>query len=254
MGAATATTSMSTVAGALVADPSFTVKVNESDPWKVAAGVYVTSAVQVPEAHVTVPMEPSEPWVGPVPIAKERVSPSASVPDRVTVLAVSSFVETDGPWATGAWLATGPDSIVTSRSSGVRSGSVVASWARYWMNRDVAPIESPGLATGTKELHVPSGTAVSPVRTLMFTVVPAGVPAVQLIAPHSASAPASKTRDREVPEVEYGDIRIQSTVTSGAPLPEAATGRMFWAMVTFWVSTTWPSIENTTCEAPQSMR
>src|SRR5262245_46157953 len=115
-------------------------------------------------------------------------------------------------------------------------------------------MESPGLATGTKGLHVPSGTAVSPVRTLMFTVVPAEVPAVQVIAPHSASALASKTRDRKVPEPEYGDIRIQSTVTSGAPAAEAATGRMSWAIVTFWVSTTWPSIQNTTWEVPQSIR
>ena len=120
------------------------------------------------------------------------------------------------------------------------------------MNREVVPMESP-LATGTKALHDPSGTAVSPVRTLMSTVVPVGVSAVQLIASQSASAPASTTRDRKVPEVEYGDIRIQSTVTSSPPA-EAATGRMFWAMVTFWVSTTWPSMENTTWEAPQSIR
>ena len=48
-------------------------------------------------------MEPSEPWVGPVPMAKERVSPSASVPARVMVLATSSVAETDWAWATGAW-------------------------------------------------------------------------------------------------------------------------------------------------------
>ena len=64
----------------------------------------MTLALQVPEEHPTVPMEPSDPWVGPVPMAKERVSPSASVPARVIVLATSSVAVTDWAWATGASL------------------------------------------------------------------------------------------------------------------------------------------------------
>ncbi len=85
-------------------------------------------------------------------------------------------------------------------------------------------MESPEEATGTKGFDDPSGTAVSPVRTLMSTVVPVGVCCSGHRLPVGVSADADD-RDRNVPEVEYGDIRIESTVTSW-PTAEAATGHV----------------------------
>ena len=65
----------------------------------------MTSAEQLFGAvpvHVTAPIEPRDPWLGPVPMAKVRLLPSASVPVSVIVFAVSSFVDTDCAFATGA--------------------------------------------------------------------------------------------------------------------------------------------------------
>ena len=58
----------------------------------------------------------------------------------------------------------------------------------------------PLLLIGVKALQVPSGVGVSPVRTLICTLVFGGAFAFQLSAPQSAAWPASKTRERKVPE------------------------------------------------------
>src|SRR5690606_23091456 len=72
-------TAMVTVAAALTAAPSDTVKPKASS-WPDASLVYVTVAVVGP-AGVT---GPSVPWDGPLAMAKESASPSGSEPFRVT--------------------------------------------------------------------------------------------------------------------------------------------------------------------------
>jgi hypothetical protein len=67
-----------------------------------SAGVYVTLAVQFPAAQLGVPIAPSVPCVGAVPIAKVSASPFASVPDSVITFAVSSAVVWLCALATGA--------------------------------------------------------------------------------------------------------------------------------------------------------
>src|SRR4051812_13985842 len=64
---------------------------------------------------------------------------------------------------------------------------------------------------GCQPVHAPSGAGVSPTRTLMLTAVPAGVLAVHWMVLQATVAPASNTRDSNVPEAAYGDSRIQST-------------------------------------------
>ena len=51
-----------------------------------------------------------------------------------------------------------------------------------------------------KSVQVPSGVAVLPVRTLSARLVPAGSPAVHVASTQVADPPASRTRDRKVPE------------------------------------------------------
>jgi hypothetical protein len=71
-----------------------------------AAGVYVTCAVQlVPEplgVQVGVPIVPSVPCAGAVPIANVNAALSMSVPANVTATAVFFAVEIDGPVPVGA--------------------------------------------------------------------------------------------------------------------------------------------------------
>jgi hypothetical protein len=69
-----------------------------------AAGVYVTVAVQVPAAQLGVPINPNVPCVGAVPIANVSGSLFASVADNVMAFAVSSAVVTLWAEATGAAL------------------------------------------------------------------------------------------------------------------------------------------------------
>jgi len=64
--------------------------------------VYVTFAVQVPAAQLGVPIAPSVPCVGAVPIANVKASPFASVPASVITRAVSSAVVWLWALATGA--------------------------------------------------------------------------------------------------------------------------------------------------------
>src|SRR3990172_8430675 len=89
---------MVTVAGPLLSEPSFTVKLKLSGPFRLAFGVYVTCA----EVAVRGVIALNTPRVGPVPIANPKQFPSASVPVRVIVTAVSSAVVTDCALATGA--------------------------------------------------------------------------------------------------------------------------------------------------------
>jgi hypothetical protein len=69
-----------------------------------AAGEYVTVAVQVPAAQFGVPIAPTVPWVGAAPIANVSGSLFASVPDNVITNGVSSTVVWLCPLATGAVL------------------------------------------------------------------------------------------------------------------------------------------------------
>jgi hypothetical protein len=67
-----------------------------------AAGVYVTLAVQLPAAQLGVPIAPNVPCVGAVPIANVNTALSISLPDSVITLAVSSGVVTLCALLTGA--------------------------------------------------------------------------------------------------------------------------------------------------------
>jgi hypothetical protein len=67
-----------------------------------AAGVYVTLAVQLPAAQLGVPIAPSVPCVGAVPIANVNAALSMSVPAKVTASAVFFAVVTLWALETGA--------------------------------------------------------------------------------------------------------------------------------------------------------
>src|SRR5262249_14824716 len=102
--------------------------------------------------------------------------------------------------------------MMMSSSRGVMPVLALDSTARYWMNCECA-VSGPGVVIGANAVHVPSGVGALPVRTLIATLVPAGVAAVHWILFQSTGLPASKTRDRNVPFAAYGVIRIQFTVT-----------------------------------------
>jgi hypothetical protein len=95
-----------TVAAVEVKLPSLAVNVKLSDPVKLAVGVYVTLAVQLePDplgVQLGVPIAPTVPLVGAVPIANVNAALSMSAPDKVTTTAVFFAVDTDCPFAVGA--------------------------------------------------------------------------------------------------------------------------------------------------------
>src|SRR5262249_41181866 len=99
--------------------------------------------------------------------------------------------------ATGAWSVV----ISTSCNSGVVVGSAEVRSARYCRYCAVAMVagNAPGAATSTKSLQLASGVGVLPVRTLIATVVPAGVKLVHWIVAHETGVCAFCTRDRNVP-------------------------------------------------------
>src|SRR5689334_23236754 len=86
---------------------------------------------------------------------------------------------------------------------------------------------APGDATLAYAVQVPSGTGVSPRRTSIATLVPAGVVALHDSVPHDTAPPASNTRETNVPGETYGVIRIQSTTTVPPPANRSlAAGRI----------------------------
>src|SRR3990172_9217452 len=93
---------MLTVAGLLLSEPSFTVKLKLSGPFRLAFGVYVTCA----EVAVRGVIALNTPRVGPVPIANAKGSPLGSEPVKVIAMAVSSAVVTLWELATGELLMT----------------------------------------------------------------------------------------------------------------------------------------------------
>ena len=144
--------------------------------------------------------------------------------------------------ATGMWVGGRPES--SSRPElrgpvGVRSGQL----GRYGLSGEEASMESPEEAAGTKGLHDPSGTAVSPGETLISTVVPVGVSADQDIASESASVTRRRPEEGNGPG---GRVRRHPHPVDGHVLAArgGGDGLMFWAMVTCWVSTTWPSMRS----------
>ena len=75
-------------------------------------------------------------------------------------------------------------------------------------------------------LHVPSGVALLPVRTLITTLVPVGVSLVQVALSHVTGLPASNTLESKLHEAEYGLISIQSSSNAGADVSKSlANGR-----------------------------
>ena len=87
----TAETVIDTVAAAESTVPSLTLKVKESEPLKLSAGVYVRFGA-VPD---------KVPFAGCVTTVYVKLSPSLSAPAKVIVLSVSSVVVTDCDVAAG---------------------------------------------------------------------------------------------------------------------------------------------------------
>ena len=131
----------------------------------------------------------------------------------------------------------------------------VANEARYCAYRPIPGIDPP-LDRAEKPVQVWSGVGVSPVRTPIPMLVPAGVVCVQEIVPQETLCPASKTRESKVPEGIYGLIRIQSITARPPPtLRSLARAPIVVApneMV--WVATAPPSTKYATVEPFQSMR
>jgi hypothetical protein len=106
-------------------------------------------------------------------------------------------------------------------------------------------VYSPGAVTAAKLVQLPSGVAVSPVRSKMAMLVPDGVRPCQVIVAQSTALCASKTRDTNDPVVEYGVRRIQlTTMLPPTGLKSlAAIGRISVPIGTAWDATSTPSIE-----------
>src|SRR5438105_6320899 len=91
------------------------------------------------------------------------------------------------------------------------------------MYRDVAPSVAHEAAAsaghGPGAMVVQTGLAsaapdnVSLVQTATLRLEPAGVLLANFTVCHSCGAPASNTREKNVPVVAYGDCRTQSTTT-----------------------------------------
>jgi hypothetical protein len=144
---------------------------------------------------------------------------------------------------------------VMSFSDGVAAAVADESTAWYWMYLEVCDRLVPGALSGENAVHVASGVGVSPNRALSATEVFAGVTDVHVAEPQLVVAPASSTREVNVPDGVYGLIRSQSTVSAPpAVLKSDAMGRMFAEIVTGCVATTAPSMRNLTLDVFHSMR
>src|SRR5215831_3677067 len=101
---------------------------------------------------------------------------------------------------------------------------------------------APDEATLAYAVQVPSGVGVSPRRTSSATLVPAGVVALHDSVPHDTVAPASNTRETNVPGETYGVMRIQSITTVPPPANRSlAAGRIGPATASAAVCTSAPS-------------
>src|SRR5439155_6480295 len=148
--------------------------------------------------------------------------------------------------------------IVTSFNGGVPAGSPVVRSARYCRYVELADTVAPDAARARKVVQSLAGSfgfGVLPVRTESARLVPVGVAAVHDTLPQATGPPALKIRDKKLPEAAYGVMRSQSTDTEAPPTENSLMiGRIVAAIATVWIATSWPSIENATLDAFQSMR
>ena len=178
--------------------------------------------------QVTGPMAPRDPFAGPVPMAKVRASPSASLADSVTVSGVSSFVEGDWVCATGGVLTliatlsvstpTGPEPLLPR--SFVVTVSVV----------DAAPLKTRPLAAPNVVLsssRLPCSTTVPDPFPVMFVTPPGtsatvSVPLVtdSVTSRSSAAASTSATETPVIGVFVFGSARTGpvGSVLTGASL------------------------------------
>ena len=113
----------------------------------------------------------------------------------------------------------------------------------------------PEAEIGVNPVQLVAGVGEFEAFTLMATLVPEGVLAVQEKAPQVAVTPASKTCEMNTPEEAYDVNRIQSTVTAPLPvLKSLAIGIIVPETANAWVATTLPSTEKTAVSALQSIR
>ncbi len=85
-------------------------------------------------------------------------------------------------------------------NTGVFSGTVLESTARYCKYRELVGIPAPLPESVVNAVHVASGTGVFPWRTLITREVPAGVSLVHVAVPQFTDAPASNTLERKAAE------------------------------------------------------
>jgi hypothetical protein len=96
-----------------------------------------------------------------------------------------------------------------AETTGVCDTSFVDSCNRYCRYRP-RPLRAPP-TTGTNDVHVASGSGVSPYRTLMATLVPVGASPVHVAAVHVTVVGAERTLDTNAEPAAYGDRCSQST-------------------------------------------
>ena len=96
----------------------------------------------------------------------------------------------------------------------------------------------PDAEIGLNPVQLVAGVGEFDAFTLIATLVPDGVRAVHDNAPHVAVAPASNTREMNVPDAAYGVTRIQSTVMAPEPVVKSlASGSIVPGIETAWVAT-----------------
>ena len=161
--------------------------------------------------------------LGPERVKRERggIDGSAFIPSENVAEMPASAATWVAPSSSGRRRGSGRGRVLAGhvadrqfRNSGCRSGSVVASWARYWMNREVAPMELPELATRTRGSMTRRAPRVTGAHA-QGDRGRSGVPVVQDIAP------TRRRRRRRRPGTgrsrnRVGGILIELTVTSWA--------------------------------------
>src|SRR2546425_9944115 len=112
------------------------------------------------------------------------------------------------------------------------------------MKREVAPIGPPDAEIGVNPVQLVAGVGEFDGFTLTVTLVPVGVRAVHDTVLHVAVAPASITREMNVPDAAYGVNRIQLTATPPPPVVKSlAMGIIESGTANACVATTVPSTE-----------
>ena len=169
-------------------------------------------------------------------IAADRVSVNAAAVEPLSPsVTVTSFTEIDGPGA--------PALKAIDSSTGVAVPSPVST-APYCTNLELAVRTAPEPDRADHAVHVPSGTAVSPNRTVIASDVPVGTEAIHVAFDHWVDALASSTREVNVVVVAFQTERTQSRETVPPPGEASETLKRIDAVIaTACVATCTPSTQ-----------